>query len=104
MAERIERHGSAYGSPARDILYTKPDGTKARYRHDAQVQNLSAARAEDRRRLSMLASTGSPLQAATDLAAPEVAAEWPRAPRDHSALRTCCARRPRGGHRRSRSW
>ena len=43
-----------------DIRYRNPDGTRARYRHDAEVQTLSAARAEDRRRLGLLATTGSP--------------------------------------------
>jgi len=43
-----------------DIRYRNPDGTRARYRHDAEVQTLSAARAEDRRRLGLLATIGSP--------------------------------------------
>jgi len=46
-----------------DIRYTKPDGTPGRYRKDAEVQTLAAARAEDRRRLAALALTGSPLGA-----------------------------------------
>ena len=33
-----------------DILYTKPDGTKGRYRKDAEVQTREAARNEERRR------------------------------------------------------
>jgi integrase len=44
-----------------DIRYRRPDGTKGRYRHDAEVQTLAAARAEDRRRLAALTLTGSPL-------------------------------------------
>lgn len=47
-----------------DIPYRKPDGTKARYRHDAEVQTLAAARAEERRRLAALAATGSPYELA----------------------------------------
>ncbi len=43
-----------------DIRYRNPDGTRARYRHDAEVQTLQAARAEDRRRLALLATIGSP--------------------------------------------
>jgi integrase len=43
-----------------DIRYQNPDGTSGRYRHDAEVQMLAAARAEDRRRLVALAATGSP--------------------------------------------
>ena len=45
-----------------DIPYRASDGTKARYRHDAEVQTLSAARAEERRRLAALAATGSPYE------------------------------------------
>jgi integrase len=43
-----------------DICYRNSDGTLARYRHDAEVQTLQAARAEERRRLGLLATTGSP--------------------------------------------
>jgi integrase len=43
-----------------DIRYTKPDGSPGRYRKDAEVQTLAAARAEERRRLAALALTGSP--------------------------------------------
>ncbi len=43
-----------------DIRFRNPDGTRARYRHDAEVQTLQAARAEERRRLALLATTGSP--------------------------------------------
>jgi len=41
-----------------DIVYRKPDGTKGRYRRDAQVQTAAAARAEERRLLSHLAQSG----------------------------------------------
>jgi integrase len=43
-----------------DIVYRNPDGSLARYRHDADVQTLAAARAEERRRLALLATAGSP--------------------------------------------
>jgi integrase len=43
-----------------DFSYRKQDGTKGRYRHDAEVQTRSAALAEDRRRLAAVATTGSP--------------------------------------------
>lgn len=43
-----------------DIHYRDPNGTYVRYRHDAEVQTLQAARAEDRRRLGLIATTGSP--------------------------------------------
>ena len=43
-----------------DISYRAPDGTKARYRRDAEVQTRAAAFAEERRRLAAVASKGSP--------------------------------------------
>lgn len=45
-----------------DIRYRQSDGTKGRYRHDAEVQTLAAARAEERRRLGALATAGSPYE------------------------------------------
>lgn len=45
-----------------DIIYKDKDGRRARYRHDAQVQTLPAARAEDQRRMMLLVTTGSPLE------------------------------------------
>jgi integrase len=41
-----------------DIVYRKPDGTKGRYRRDAQVQTMTAARAEERRLLAELGTRG----------------------------------------------
>jgi integrase len=41
-----------------DIRYRKADGTKGRYRHDAEVQTLAAARAEERRLLANIAMYG----------------------------------------------
>jgi hypothetical protein len=43
-----------------DIWYRKQDGTLGRYRKDAEVQTLAAARAEERRRVAALAASGSP--------------------------------------------
>jgi integrase len=58
-----------------DIVFRNPDGSQARYRHDAEVQTLPAARAEDQRRLGLLALTGSPYgntpKAPTSAAVPE---------------------------------
>ena len=45
-----------------DIVFTKPDGTQGRYRKDAQVQTMAAARAEERRLLSLLAQYGEPFE------------------------------------------
>lgn len=47
-----------------DIRYSKPDGTRGRFRRYAEVQTLTAARAEDRRRLMLLATTGYPFERA----------------------------------------
>lgn len=41
-----------------DIHYIKQDGTKARYRHDAQVQTRASAQAEERRILANIAKFG----------------------------------------------
>lgn len=43
-----------------DIQFRNPDGTPGRFRRDAEVQTLISARAEERRRLVLLAETGSP--------------------------------------------
>ena len=45
-----------------DIPYLTPSGEKARFRRDAEVQTLLSARAEERRRLALLAATGSPVE------------------------------------------
>jgi integrase len=59
MAVRIEkRRGERH--VVLDIYWQKPDGTLGRYRRDAEVQTLAAARAEERRRLAAIALTGSP--------------------------------------------
>jgi hypothetical protein len=55
-----------------DFSYRKPDGSKGRYRHDAEVQTLAAARAEEQRRLAALASTGSPFEVVDPIAREQV--------------------------------
>lgn len=44
-----------------DIVFRNPDGSLGRYRKDAEVQILAAARAEDRRRIASLATIGFPV-------------------------------------------
>lgn len=56
-----------------DFSYRKPDGTKGRYRHDAEVQTRGGAQAEERRRLAALASTGSPFEVVDPIAREQVA-------------------------------
>ena len=41
-----------------DIPYTQPDGTKRRYRRDAQVQTKTAAREEEKRLIAQLVTQG----------------------------------------------
>jgi hypothetical protein len=43
-----------------DINYRRPDGSTGRYRKDAQVQTMTAARAEERRLLALIAQHGAP--------------------------------------------
>jgi integrase len=52
------------GSPVLfiDIRYKKKDGTRARFRKDAQVQTLAAARAEEKRYLLHIAQHGEPFE------------------------------------------
>jgi len=45
-----------------DIHYRKPDGSPGRFRRDAQVQSLAAARAEERRLITLLAQHGEPFE------------------------------------------
>lgn len=54
-----------------DFRYTKRDGSKARYRHDAHVQTMPAATAEERRLLANVAQYGDVYEPQPD--APEVA-------------------------------
>lgn len=49
-----------------DITWKKKDGTKGRYRHDAQVQTMAAARAEERRLLANIAQYGEPFEPMPD--------------------------------------
>jgi integrase len=54
-----------------DIHYRRKDGTRARFRKDAQVQTLAAARAEERRILGLIAQHGEPFEPAAEGAAEE---------------------------------
>jgi integrase len=56
MIRKIERRGQRI--LVIDIRYTKADGSKGRYRHDAQVQTMPAATAEERRLLANIARYG----------------------------------------------
>jgi len=49
-----------------DIHYRRKDGTRARFRKDAQVQTLTAARAEERRILGFIAQHGDPFEPAAE--------------------------------------
>jgi hypothetical protein len=62
-----------------DMLYTKPDGAKGSYRHDAEVLNMAAARAEERRRLAALAATGSPYETPAPAEKAPASGERPKA-------------------------
>lgn len=67
-----------------DIRYRKPDGTKGRYRHDAEVQTMAAARAEERRRLAALAVTGSPFETPVPAGIPPLEIAPPEEPKPTS--------------------
>ena len=56
MIRKIERRGQRI--LVIDIRYTKLDGSKGRYRHDALVQTTAAATAEERRLLANIAQYG----------------------------------------------
>lgn len=56
MIRKIERRGQRI--LVIDIRYKKPDGSKGRYRHDAQVQTMAAATAEERRLLANIVQYG----------------------------------------------
>jgi integrase len=56
MIRKIDRRGRRI--LVIDIRYKKPDGSKGRYRHDAQVQTMAAATAEERRLLANIAQYG----------------------------------------------
>jgi len=56
-----------------DIHYRRKDGTRARFRKDAQVQTLAAARAEERRILGLIAQHGEPFEPPAEEGAPEQA-------------------------------
>jgi integrase len=54
-----------------DIRYTKKDGTKARFRKDAQVQTAAAAAAEERRLLANIAQYGDVYEPKPELPEPQ---------------------------------
>ena len=56
MIRKIDRRGKRV--LVIDIRYTKPDGSKGRFRHDAQVQTMPAATAEERRLVANIAQHG----------------------------------------------
>ena len=53
---KVERRGET--RLVIDIVFRKKDGSKGRYRHDAEVQTMAAARAEERRMLANVALHG----------------------------------------------
>jgi integrase len=59
-----------------DLHWRKPDGSKGRYRRDAQIQTAAGAQAEDRRLVAQLVKTGD-LEAVMEPVA-EVAKEEPK--------------------------
>jgi integrase len=61
-----------------DFWYSTPDGTRRRYRRDAEVQTHAAAHAELRRRLAAVAATGSPYAIVDETAAKVEAEQAPR--------------------------
>lgn len=63
-----------------DIRYKKPDGSKGRYRHDAQVQTMAAATAEERRLLANIVQYG-------DVHEPKLDASKPEAPMEEQVTR-----------------
>lgn len=56
MIRKIHRRGKRV--LVIDIRWKKPDGSKGRYRHDAQVQTLAAATAEERRLVANITQYG----------------------------------------------
>ena len=60
MIRKVDRRGERI--LVIDIRYRKPDGSKGRYRHDAQVQTMAAATAEERRLLANIAQHGEPYE------------------------------------------
>ncbi len=71
MIRKEERRGQRF--LVIDIRYKKRDGTRARYRHDAEVQTVAGATAEERRILANIAQHGEPFapKPAATAAAPE---------------------------------
>lgn len=69
MIRKIQRRGET--RLFIDISYKKPDGTRARLRKDAQIQTMSAARAEERRILVTIGQYGEPYEPRVDAPAQE---------------------------------
>ena len=68
-----------------DIRYTNNVGTKARFRQDAEVQTQPAARAEDQRRMMLVAKTGLPFVPPPELAKSDVGGVERKTPTFHEA-------------------
>ena len=68
-----------------DIRYTNNAGTKARFRQDAEVQTQPAARAEDQRRMMLVAKTGLPFVPPPELAKSDVGGVEKKTPTFHEA-------------------
>jgi integrase len=60
MIRKVERGGERV--LVVDIHYRKKNGSQGRYRHDAQVQTMAAATAEERRILGNIAQYGEPFE------------------------------------------
>ena len=75
MIRKVDRRGRAI--LVIDILYKSKNGTNARYRHDAQVQTMAAATAEERQILANIASYGAPFPPSREV---EDETETPRGP------------------------
>ena len=54
------------GKLVMDLGYRTPHGKTARYRRDAQVQTLIAARAEERRLMALISQYGRPVEPAAN--------------------------------------
>ena len=73
MIRKIERRGQRI--LVIDIRYKKLDGSKGRYRHDAQVQTSAAATAEERRLIANIAQYGDVFEPKPEAPIPEAQAE-----------------------------
>lgn len=62
---KVERRGET--RLVIDIVYKQRDGTQGRYRHDAAVQTIAAARSEERRILANIVQFGEPFEPKPEL-------------------------------------